>query len=758
MLDDVRYALRTFRKAPFFSLIAIVAVALATGANTAVFSIVDAVLLKPLVFSSLSDASRLVMVWEANPALSGFLAERVPVSMRNYIAWRKQARSFQSMGAYQDTNFTLTGMDKPEQLETGLASMEFFDVIGVRAAAGRLFTPGEARQNVVVLSDSLYRSRFGAEPSTIGRTVILDGAPRTIVGVLPATFQLPAMWEGMDQKKPAIWIPLDTAESQPAKVLDNRASYVIARLRPAVELAAARAEMAVIAERTRAEFPQQNTGFAATVFPLAVEDVGANVRRMVVVLQAAVGLVLLIACANIANLLLTRAAGREREVAVRMAIGAPRSRIIRQLLTESVILSVAGGMLGLLLATWSLGAISALAPPDVHGLHELRVDRWVLLFTAGVMLLAGMLFGLAPALHAGRTDLAEVLGKGGRGGHGGISSRVRQGLATVEVALAVILLIGAGLLVRTFRSLLAVDPGFRAEHVLRARIKLPAQRYDRPRAAAFCRELLDRETALPGVVSASLASGIPMSDLQMSGFRVDGAAEPKPGSEPVADVRTVSETYFDTLGMRLLRGRSFTRTEAESSNATAIVVNQALAAQFWPGQGAIGKSVTMGSGYGERRHRTIVGVVYDTRQLTLGTATRPEMFFPSREFTEMSLVVKTAGDPLAMADAVSRQVWGIDRDQPVYDLAAVRNIVQGSAAQERFNMSILSALSGLSLALAMVGLYGILAYGVSLRTRELGVRLALGAEPRAITRLVLGEGLRVAVVGSAIGVAASLAL
>jgi predicted permease len=330
-------------------------------------------------------------------------------------------------------------------------------------------------------------------------------------------------------------------------------------------------------------------------------------------------------------------------------------------------------------------------------------------------------------------------------------------LAAVEVALAVILLIGAGLLVRTFRSLLAVDPGFRAEHVLRARIKLPG-RYDLPRAAAFCRELLDRETALPGVVSASLASGVPMSDLQMSGFRVDGAAEPKPGSEPVADVRSISETYFETLGMRLLRGRSFTRTEAESSNATAIVVNQVLAAQFWFGQDAIGKSVTMDRGYGERRQRTIVGVVYDTRQLALGTATRPEIFFPSREFMEMSLVVKTAGDPLAMTDAVSRQVWAIDRDQPVYDLAAMRNIVQGSAAQERFNMSILSALSGLSLALAVVGLYGILAYGVSLRTRELGVRLALGAEPRAIIRLVLGEGLRVAVVGSAIGVAASLAL
>ena len=761
MLQDVRYAARSFRKAPLFTLATLAVIGLGVGANTAVFSIVNAVLLKPLYQSAIQDAGSVVMLWESNPALQGFLAQRIPVSLRNYLAWKKESQSFRAMGAFQDTNVTLSGAGKPEQVEAGLASIDFFGVLGVQSLAGRFFAAEDAAgtNGVAVLSSELFRRRFAADPAVIGTKLLVNGAPRIIAGVLPATFQLPAMWEGMDQKKPEIWIPLDTSETGNESALDARKNLVLARLRPGVSVAAARSEMAVLAQRMQAAFPQLNRGFGANVFPLDDEDVASNVRRMVLVLQAAVGFVLLIACANVANLLLARAAGREREIGVRLAVGAPPSRIIRQLLTENVLLSVAGGALGLLLATWSLSAISALAPPDVHGFHEMRVDLSVLLFTAAAVLVSGVLFGLAPALHAGHTDLARALSKGGRTGRSAVSGRVRRVLATVEVALTVMLLVGAGLMVRTFRALMSVDPGFRAEHLLRARIKLPPDQYGRlGQTARFCRELLDRVSALPGVVSAGIASGIPMQDLQMSGFRIDGAADPTPGSEPTADVRTVSETYFATLGMRLLRGRGFTRGEAESGTSTAVVVNQALAERYWPGQDAIGKSIIMGSGYGERRRRVVAGVVYDTRQLGLSVAPRPEIFFPSRELTEMSLVVQTAGDPHRMADIITGAVWAIDPDLPVYDVQGVQEIVRGSIAQERFNMFLLSVLSGLSLLLAGVGLYGILAYGVSLRTRELGIRLALGAEPGALVRLVLSEGLKIALVGTTAGVVGALAL
>ncbi len=760
MLQDVRYAARSFRKAPLFTLATLAVIGLGVGANTAVFSIVNAVLLKPLYQGAIQDAGSVVMLWESNPALRGFLAQRIPVSLRNYLAWKKESQSFRAMGAFQDTNVTLSGAGKPEQVEAGLASIDFFGVLGVQPLAGRFFAAEDAtdRNGVAVLSSELFRRRFAADPAVIGTKLLVNGAPRIIAGVLPATFQLPAMWEGMDQKKPEIWMPLDTSETGTESALDAHKNLVLARLRPGVSVAAARSEMAALAQRMQT-FPQLNRGFGANVFPLDDEDVASNVRRMVLVLQAAVGFVLLIACANVANLLLARAAGREREIGVRLAVGASPSRIIRQLLVENVLLSVAGGALGLLLATWSLSAISALAPPDVHGFHEMRVDLSVLLFTAAAVPVSGVLFGLAPALHAGHTDLARALSKGGRTGRSAVSGRVRRVLATIEVALTVVLLIGAGLMVRTFRALMSVDPGFRAEHLLRARITLPPDRYGRlGQTARFCRELLDRVSALPGVVSAGIASGIPMQDLQVSGFRIDGAPDPRPGSEPTADVRTVSETYFTTLGVRLLRGRGFTRGEAESGTSTAVVVNQALAERYWPGQDAIGKSIIMGSGYGERRRRVVAGVVYDTRQLGLSVAPRPEIFFPSRELTEMSLVVQTAGDPHRMADTITGAVWAIDPDLPVYDVQAVQEIVRGSIAQERFNMFLLSVLSGLSLPVAGVGLYGILAYGVSLRTRELGIRLALGAEPGALVRLVLSEGLKIALVGTMAGVVGALAL
>jgi len=756
VLQVLRYALRTFRKTPGFTAAAVLALALGVGANTAIFSVVHAVLLRPLPYR---DPGRLVMVWEKNPAIGGFLAPRLPAALKNYHAW-KQSRSFTEMGAMEQLGLNLTGIDKPEQLEAARATADLFSTLGIHPALGRAFLPGEGspgRDRVAILSYKLFERRFGGDSHILGRAVTLNNASYVIIGVLPREFHLPAMWEGFSQNKPEIWLPLDENPAEDA--LANRINFVFARLAPGVTLTQARSEMDVLAKRLQQEDPKLNTGFSINVFPLSLEDVGPDMSRTVLALQVAVGFVLLIACANVANLLLTKGAARAKEFAIRVALGAARWRLIRQMFVESLLLSFIGGAAGLLLAAGAMRLIALLAPEDSYRLQELSLNPLVLAFTGAVVVLSALIFGLAPSFHASDRNGAEALAQGGRAGSSGLSRRFRNILVVSEVALAVILLAGAGLMIRSLASMLSINPGFRSDHILTLHVPLPGSKYEKPaQLRAFCDSLLGRLTRLPGVESAAIASGLPMLDtLSLSPFRIEGRPAPASAERQMADQKTVSEDYFRVLRTPLLKGRSFTRQDAEREEAEVVVVNEAFVRHFLPDADPVGQVLIFGAADKPIR-KQIVGVAAGTRQMGLDTDMRPEIFFPTRQVSRISLMVRTAGDPLRLASAVSEQVWSIDKDQPVADIMTMDKRMSESSAPRRFNMLLFAAFAALALLLAAVGMYGVLSYTVTLRTREMGLRMALGASPSQILKLIVGQGLAMTLIGIVIGTAAAFGL
>ena len=758
MLADLRFALRTFRRSPGLIAAAVLATALGVGANTAIFSVIQSVLLRPLPYH---DSSRLVMVWEKNPIFKGFLAERLPVAGRNYVEWKRQARSFSGMAAMQEASFELTGTDKPEEVPSVRVTPDFIPLLGRTAWRGRLFLPQEAapgKDQVALVSYAFFQRRFGADPQTVGRNIALNGKSYTVIGVLPADFHLPALFQGMDVRRPDVWLPL--SETFDAASEGNRVNYVIARLRDGVPVRQARAEMAVIARGLEQQYPKLDTGFSASVFPLAVEDVSPATGRTVLALQVAVAFVLLIACANVANLLLARAAGRGREMAIRAAMGATRGRLMRQALGESVLLSAAGGALGLLLAVGAMAGIKALAPKDNYHFHEVGLNWTVLAFCIGVAAVSGLIFGLAPALGASATNLQETLTQDGRAGVGRRARRLSSSLVVVEVALALVLLAGAGLMLRSLRNVLGVNPGFQAANVLSMHVRLPDERYPKDgQVQAFVDRLLEGASQLPGAESVAVATGLPLLDsFRVTIFRVEGEPPPPdPEQTPETDVKQVSEDYFRTVGTPILRGRGFTRQDTAGSDAQVVILTDSLARQIFPRGDALGRALVIG---GSRNgiKATVVGIVPDTHEMGPDTPSRPEMFLPSRRIQDMALMVRTKGDPMALAGAVKAVVSAIDKDQPVVDLKPLAEHLHGATQQRRFDSLLFAAFAGLALLLAAVGLYGVLSYSVMLRTREIGVRMALGAQGGDVVRLILRHGLLMTLAGVLLGGAGALEL
>ena len=751
LLQDLRFGIRMLLKNPGFTIVAIIALALGIGANTAIFSVVNTVLLRPLPYK---NPERLVMVWEEN-SKQGF--PRDTPAAANYIDWRDQNHVFESMSAMTDVSFNLTGTGEPERIDGHRVSGNLFQLLGVEPQLGRAFLPEEDRagaNHVVILSHGLWQRRFGSDPAIVGRPINLDGQSYAVVGVMPKGFEFPSR---TDQ----LWVPI-AFTSKEAEQRGNHYLAVIARMKPGISLENAQAEMTTIAKRLEQQYPQTNTSIGAVITPLQEYLVG-DIKPALLILLGAVAFVLLIACANVANLLLARAAVRQKEIALRLALGASRFRMTRQFLTESVLLSALGGGIGLVLAIVGLNVLKRFIPPNISQVHAIGIDTKVLLFTIVVSIVTGLLFGLAPATQMASANLNDTLKEGGRdaaGGHHG--NRIRGFLIISEVAVSFLLLIGAGLLINSFVRLRHVDPGFRAENLLAMKIALPQTRYaDKQHRTIFFDELLRRVGALPGVASAAVATDLPLTSTGNSvGVSIEGRADPAPDRVPIVITRVVSPEYFKTMSIPLLQGRVF--SEGDKANAPpVIVISEATARYFWPGESALGKHLKIGRSTSSNPWLTVVGVVKDVRQYELVIEPKPQMYLPYQQgefFEPRALVVHTNFDPLSLAATVRQTVWDIDKDQPVSDITSMEEIVSDSVARQRFSMLLLGVFAGLALVLAAVGIYGVMSYSVAQQTREIGIRMALGAQRSDVLKMTVGHGLRLVLTGVAIGLLAAFIL
>lgn len=756
MLTDIRQAFRTLLRAPAFSGIVILILTLGIGATTTIFSVVHTVLISSLPYA---DPQNLVMVWERNPALGEPLpGSRVPAAWKNFEQWRAQNQVFEGIEAFDRTNFNLTNVDKPEQLVAARATPGFFHLLQVDAQIGRTFNSGEdiaGANRVAVITDGFFESHYGRDRSVIGSTMTLDGVPYSIVGVLPAKFHLPSLWEGLTEYKPVVWVPLPAVtatDAQDAQI--RRRLLVTARLKPSVGLDQAKADMLRISGHLTQEDPALNAGWTINLFPIQVEDVAPSLRSALYILLAAVGFVLLIACANLGNLMLVRAAGKQKEMAIRIALGSGRARLVWQMVTESLLLSFIGGMLGLLLVYAGIQLIVAMQPGDIHGLERVSISVPVVLFALLLSVLTGLIFGLVPAWIATRGDVNEALKQGSRTQGGDLGPALRKLMVTCEVALALILTIGAALMVSSFQHVMEISPGFRSENLLTAHIALPAARYGKPEQQEdFSKRLLEQAKALPGVQSASLADNMPLLAIKLMYFLVEGRPVPDKGKGPVADYAFVTPEFFATMGVDLKSGRLF-QPEDVNAGANVAIINETLARRFFPGENPVGQHIRRISENSPAV--TIVGVVSDFHQVGMDSPPRPELFWPSNKFKEMTLVARANANPMALGPALQRAVWNIDKDQPVSEVQMMDQLVSGSVSQRRFNMMLLGIFAVVALIVALVGIYGVISYVVTSRMHEIGVRFAMGAARGQILWLFLRQTLTMVSLGIAVGLIAAL--
>lgn len=751
LIRDLRHALRVLTQSPGFSLAAILTLALGIGAATAIFSMVDAVLLRPLPFAG---QDRLVTVW-------GEVRERnqphVEVSLQDYEGWREGNRVFSDLAllAATDSDLALSGGDQPLHVRGRLVSANLFDVLGVSPALGRSFRPEEDRpdsQDVAVISHGFWQRRFGGDRGVLGKTLSLDGEPTLVIGVMPESFRFP--------KDVDLWIPAGPLGSAP-ELKTIRVFEAIGRLKPGVSIEQAQTDMTALSTRLEEVHPQTNQGYRASLRPL-VDEILGDTGPALLLLLAAVALVLLIACANVAGLLLARAASRQKETAVRIALGAGRPRLIRQLLTESVLLAFLAAAVGLFLAWLGLRIVTAVGPADIPRLDEVGIDGRVLAFTLGVSLVTAVLFGLAPALQAARPDLTSSLKEGGKSSASRGSRRLRSLLVVAEVALALVLLVGAGLVIRSFLHLQRTDLGFEPESLLTMRITLYGDKRPEPHQwAAFYRDVAQRAEALPGVERASVVLLRPLSgpigwDYD---FMVEGQAPDEQKKNPTANHERVSPGYFRTMGIPLVAGRDFTWSDGAEA-PPVVIVNQSMARRFWPGQDPVGKRLRFGRPEGRQgQWMTVVGVVGDVRYRELQSI-KPDIYVPFLQDPHwaMDLVVRTGSDPLSAASAVTAAVQEVDRDQPVSGITTMERALSDTVARPRLRTFILGVFAALALLLAAVGLYGIIAQSVAQRRQEIGIRIALGAGRPEVLRLVLRQGLGLTLAGLAAGLGLALAV
>lgn len=751
--QDVRYGLRMLAKQPGFTLVAVLTLALGIGANTAIFSVVNAVLLEALPYG---NAERLVMVWEKSQRRA-----QNTINLGNFFDWKAQSNSFVDMAAFADFRTNLTGSGEPIELPAQICTDNLFNVLGVQPILGRTFTPADGKEgaaNVVVLSYGLWQRRFGGDPQVVGRKIILNNNENLVIGVLPPDFKWHIIGNSLTNQPAELWSPW--AISEQMKQRRGRFASAVARLKPGVSLTQARADMDTLQPRLIEQYKEFNTGWGINVVPLR-EQFAGELRPALRVLMGAVGFVLLIACANVANLLLARAAARQKEIAVRAAMGAGRGRIVRQLLTESILLSVMGGGAGLLLAWWGTELLVSLSPPELGALQGLKISAPVLGFTFAVALLTGVLFGLVPALEASNLKLSETLKEAGRSLAGSTrSQRLRGVLVVAEVALALVLLVGAGLLIRSFMRLQAVGTGFNPESVLTMRVALPGRKYnDDPKRINFFTQAVTQMRALPGVESVGVINFLPFAGPGAgTNFEIEGKPKPLPGQGLGTGVCVSDQNFFQAMQIPLKRGRMFTEQEVREMRHV-VVVNEALAKKYFPNEEALGQRLTIMM-KNENVPTEIIGIVGDVKHAQLDKEAEPMSYWPIAElpYTSMTFVLRTKGEPLNTVAAARNVIQSLDPQQPVADVRTLEGLLGKSIARQRFNTLLLGVFAAVALLLSAIGIYGVMAYAVTQRTHELGIRAALGASAADIQRLVLGQGMRLAVAGVALGLVAAFLL